>query len=260
VSASVEQAVVLVERSGSALLITLNRPAVRNALNRAVATAVAAAMDELDADPRLRVGVLTGAGGAFCSGMDLKAFTTGDPGPHLAGRGVCGITETPPRKPLIAAVEGYAVGGGFELVLACDLVVAGQTARFGTPEVTRSIVAAGGAALNLPTRIPFTQAMELLLIGDPIDADRARELGLINRVVPAGTAVEEALALAERLARNGPLALEITKKIARSAAGWPAEQRWERQAELMAALADSPDVREGALAFAERRPPVWVGQ
>ena len=175
---------VLVERRGAVQVITLNRPEAKNALNEAVALAVAAAVDELDADPELRVGVLTGAGGTFSAGMDLKAFLRGER-PGIEGRGLCGITETPPRKPMIGAVEGWALAGGFELLLACDLVVAAEDARFGVPEVTRSLIAAGGAALRLPQRVPAALALELLLTGQPVGAPRAYEMGLVNRLVPA---------------------------------------------------------------------------
>ena len=187
---------VTVERRGHVQVITINRPEARNALNGAATRAMAAAVDELDADAGLRVGVLTGAGGTFCSGMDLKGWMSGDK-PTIEGRGFGGITITPPRKPLIAAVEGYALAGGFELMLACDLVVAGQGSKFGVPEVKRGLVAGGGAALLLPKRIPFAAAMELLLTGEPVTAARAAELGLVNRVVPDGTALDGALALAE---------------------------------------------------------------
>ena len=250
---------VLVERRDGVLLITINRPRARNALDRAVAEQVAAAADELDADEGLRVGVLTGAGGTFSAGMDLKAFLRGE-SPSVPGRGLCGITRTPPRKPLIAAVEGWALAGGFELVLACDLVVAAETARFGVPEVRRSLVAAAGGALLLHTRVPANLAMEMLLTGDPIDARRAAEIGLVNRLTPEGGALEGALALAATVAANGPLALAATKAVVRGSADWGTAERWERQAELTAPVFASEDAREGAAAFAEKRPPVWRGR
>src|SRR5437763_10206349 len=183
---------VLVEQRDGIQIITINRPQAKNALNRAVGEQVAAAVDELDASDDLRVGVLTGAGGTFSAGMDLKAFLRGG-SPALPGRGLCGITQTPPRKPLIGAVEGWALAGGFELLLACDLVVAAETARFGVPEVKRSLVAAGGAALQLPRRVPFALALEMLLTGDPLPAPRAAELGLVNRLTPEGGALDGAL-------------------------------------------------------------------
>jgi enoyl-CoA hydratase len=250
---------VLVERRDGVQVVTINRPEARNALDRAVAERVAAAVDELDADDELRVGVLTGAGGTFSSGMDLKAFLRGE-SPAIEGRGLCGITRTPPRKPLIGAVEGWALAGGFELLLACDLVVAAETARFGVPEVKRSLVAAGGAALQLPRRIPFAVALEMLLTGEPLDAPRAAQLGLVNRVTAEGGALGGALALAATIAANGPLAVAATKQIARSSADWTLEQGWTEQDRLVQPVFGSEDAREGAAAFAERRPPVWKGR
>jgi enoyl-CoA hydratase len=249
---------VLVERRGFTQVITINRPEVKNALDGATARALAAAADELDADEQLRVGVLTGAGGTFCAGMDLKAWQRGDK-PNIEGRGFGGITITAPRKPLIAAVEGWALAGGFELMLACDLVVAGEGSKFGVPEVKRALVAGGGAALLLPRRIPFAAAMELLLTGETITAERAAELGLVGRLVPDGGALEGALRLAEVIAANGPLAVAVTKQIARAQADWTVTEGWQRQAELYKQVFESADAREGAAAFAEKRAPVWRG-
>ena len=249
---------VIVERRGHVQVITINRPEARNALNGAAARAMAAAADELDADDELRVGVPPAPVSTFCAGMDLKGWMNGDR-PMIPGRGFGGITITPPRKPLIAAVEGYALAGGFELMLACDLVVAGQGSKFGVPEVKRALVAGGGAALLLTRRIPFAVAMELLLTGDPVGAARAAELGLVNRVVPDGTALDGALALAEVIAANGPLAVAATKQIARAAADWTVEEGWQRQEELYKPVFASADAREGAAAFAEKRSPVWRG-
>lgn len=250
---------VLVERRGGVQVITINRPEAKNALNAAVAEAVAAAVDELDSDDTLRVGVLTGAGGQFSSGMDLKAFMRGET-PAIPGRGLCGITETPPRKPLIGAVEGWALAGGFELLLACDLVVASEEARFGVPEVKRALVAAGGAAFLLARRIPQTLALELLLTGEPISAQRAYEMGLANKVVPAGTAVDAAVELAEVIAKNGPLAVAVTKQIARASNDWTLEEGWKEQGKVATPVFTSADAMEGATAFAERREPVWTGK
>jgi enoyl-CoA hydratase len=250
---------VLIERRGAVQVIVINRPQARNALNGAVAAGIRDAADELDASDDLRAAVLTGAGGTFSSGMDLKAFLAGET-PSFPGRGLCGITQTPPRKPVVAAVEGWALAGGFELLLACDLVVAAATARFGVPEVTRSLVAGAGGALLLAQRVPRALAMELLLTGDPVDAARAAEIGLVNRVVPEGTALDAAVALAERIAANGPLAVIATKQIAYRAADWPADQRWDQAAALQAPVFTSADAREGARAFAEKRPPVWQGR
>ncbi len=250
---------VLVERRGVVQVISINRPQARNALDAAVARAVAAAVDELDASGELRAGVLTGAGGFFSAGMDLKAFLRGET-PAIDGRGLCGITRTPPRKPLIAAVEGGALAGGFELVLACDLVVAGRSARFGVPEVKRSLVAAGGAALLLPQRVPRAVALELLLTGEPIHAVRAQAVGLVNRVVDDGTALDAAVELAQAIALNGPLAVAATKEIVLSAPSWSPDEAWDRQDEVVHPVFASEDAREGSTAFAERRPPVWRGR
>ena len=250
---------VLVEARDGVQVITINRPEARNALNGAVARGIAAALDELDDSPDLRVGVLTGAGGTFCAGMDLKAFLTGD-APLVEGRGFGGLTEAPPRKPLIAAVEGYAVAGGFELTLACDLVVASETAMFGVPEVKRGLVAAAGAALLLPRRIPQAIALEMLMTGASIDAARAAQLGLVNRVTPEGGALDGALELAAQIAANGPLAVAVSKQIARSAQDWTMEEGWRRQIELTMPVFTSEDAQEGATAFAEKRLPVWKGR
>ncbi|MFJ1969469.1 crotonase/enoyl-CoA hydratase family protein [Streptomyces sp. NPDC087903] len=250
---------VLVERRGAVQVITINRPSVKNALDAGVAAGVAAAVDELDESPELRVGVLTGAGDTFSAGMDLKAWLRGET-PAIEGRGLCGISVTPPRKPLIAAVEGWALAGGFELLLACDLVVAARTARLGVPEVTRSLVARAGAALHLPRRIPFAVALEMLLTGEPIGAVRAAEVGLVNRLTDEGGALDGAVRLAETIADNGPLAVAATKRIARSTADWTLEEGWAKQFEIAEPVFRSEDAREGAAAFAEKRPPVWKGR
>jgi len=250
---------VLVERRNGVLVITINRPEAKNALDRAVAEGVAAAVDELDGSDDLRVGVLTGAGGTFSAGMDLKAFLRGET-PAIEGRGLCGITQTPPRKPLIGAVEGWALAGGFELLLACDLIVAAENARFGVPEVKRSLVAAGGAALQLPRRVPFNVALEMLLTGEPLGAIRAAEIGLVNRLTAEGAALPGALELASTIAANGPLAVAATKSVARGSADWSFAEGWAQQAELIAPVFASEDAREGATAFAEKRLPVWKGR
>jgi enoyl-CoA hydratase len=250
---------VLVERRGAVQVITINRPQAKNALNLAVAEAVADAVDELDASDELWVGVLTGAGGTFSAGMDLKAFLRGE-SPSIEGRGLCGITQAPPRKPLIGAVEGWALAGGFELLLACDLVVAARTARFGVPEVKRSLVAAGGAALQLPRRVPFAIALELLLTGEPFSAERAAEVGLVNRLTDEGGALDAAVELGALIAGNGPLAVAATKQIARASADWSLAEGWKAQGAIIAPVFGSEDAREGATAFAEKRAPVWKGR
>lgn len=254
-----DPAPVLVERRDGIQIITINRPGSRNAVDGATARAIAAAVDELDADQELRVGVLTGAGGTFCAGMDLKAWLNDDK-PFIPGRGFAGVTMAPPRKPLIAAVEGWALAGGFELMLACDLAVAGESSRFGVPEVKRGLVAGGGAAMLLPRRIPQAVALELLLTGDPVTADRAAALGLVNRVTPDGEALKGALELAAAIAANGPLAVAVTKQIAQQQADWSVGEGWSKQEQLYRPVFDSEDAREGAAAFAQKRRPVWRGR
>ncbi|MFF9041743.1 crotonase/enoyl-CoA hydratase family protein [Streptomyces sp. NPDC014892] len=251
--------VVRTERIGSALLITLDRPEARNAVNAAVAAELTSVLEELEANPELRAGVLTGEGGTFSAGMDLKAALRGE-SPEVKGRGFGGLTEAEPTKPLIAAVEGFAMGGGFELALACDLIVAAEDARFGLPEVKRGLIAAGGGVIRLPKRIPHHLAMELLLIGEPVEGRRAGELGLVNRVVGKGQAVAEALRLAEQLATNAPLALAAVKRVVRAADGVPDAEAFAFQRGEMKTLMASDDVREGMTAFAERRSPRWTGR
>ncbi|HVW42911.1 MAG TPA: crotonase/enoyl-CoA hydratase family protein [Amycolatopsis sp.] len=250
---------VLVERRGAVQVITINRPEAKNALNAAVAERVAAAVDELDASDELWAGVLTGAGGVFSAGMDLKGFLRGE-SPSIEGRGLCGITQTPPRKPLIGAVEGWALAGGFELLLACDLVVAAKTARFGVPEVKRSLVAGAGAALLLSRRLPLAVALELLLTGEPFSAERAAQVGLVNRLTEEGGALAGALEFAATIAANGPLAVAATKEIARGSTDWTLAEGWARQAEIIRPVFASEDAKEGATAFAEKRAPVWRGR
>ncbi len=251
--------VLVEEREGGVLVVTLNRPQAKNAVDTATAEALAAAVDRLEAGDHLRAGVLTGAGGTFCAGMDLKAFLRGET-PMLPGRGFGGLTARPARKPMIAAVEGWAVAGGFELVLACDLVVAARTARFGVPEVKRGLVAAAGAAVLLPQRVPRAVALEMLYTGDPIDAERAEALGLVNRLTEEGGALLGALALAGRIAVNGPLAVRVTQQVAREAADWTFDEAWERQDELTRPVFLSHDAQEGSAAFAEKRAPRWTGR
>ncbi|MCU1682545.1 MAG: enoyl-CoA hydratase [Amycolatopsis sp.] len=247
------------EKIGSSLLITIDRPQARNAVNAAVAKGLAAAVDQLESDPDLRVGVLTGAEGTFSAGMDLKAALTGE-SPEIPGRGFGGLTEAETTKPLIAAVEGWAMGGGFELALGCDLIVAAEDAKFGLPEIKRGLIAAGGGVIRLPKRIPHHLAMEFLLTGEPVSGTRAGELGLVNRVVPAGDAAAVALQLAEQLAANAPLALAAVKAVVRAADGVPDAEAFTAQRKEMAKLMGSEDVREGMTAFAERRTPVWQGK
>ena len=244
-----------VEVDGELLVVTIDRPEARNAVNLAVAEGIAGALDRLDGDAGLRAGVLTGAGGTFCAGMDLKAFVAGER-PHVEGRGFAGIVERPPRKPLVAAVEGWALAGGFEIALACDLIVAARDARFGIPEVKRGLVAAGGALIRLPRRIPHHVAMELALTGEPIAAERAYALGLVNRLAEPAGALALARELAGAVAANGPLAVEATKRVMTT----DESAAWERQRAIVAPVLASEDAREGARAFAEKRLPVWRGR
>jgi enoyl-CoA hydratase/carnithine racemase len=250
---------VLVERHAGVLTITINRPAQKNAVNHEVAVQLGAALDLLDADPELSVGVLTGAGGTFSAGMDLKAFAQGEL-PTLPGRGLGGLTRAVVRKPLIAAVEGWALGGGFELALACDLIVAADDARFGFPEVKRGLVAGEGGLIRLPRRIPYHVAVRVLLTGEPVSAAEAAEHGLVTELTAPGGALEKACELAACVARNAPLALAAVKNVMRVTQDLNDSDAFERQDELISGLLSSDDVREGARAFAEKRAPVWQGR
>ena len=250
---------VLVDVNDGIMTVTLNRPKARNAANKALAEGVAAAMDRLDSDDSIRVAILTGAGGTFCSGMDLKAFVSGET-PNIEGRGFAGLTEATPRKPLIAAVEGYALAGGLELAISCDLIVSADDAKFGIPEVKRGLAAAAGGLIKLPRQIPKRLAMELALTGDFIGAQRAYDIGLINEVVPAGTALEAARALAARIVANGPLAVAISKQVVLQSEDWSGDDMWQKQQELTMPVFTSEDAIEGSVAFAEKRAPNWKGK
>lgn len=250
---------VLVDVTDGIMTVTLNRPKAKNAANKALAEGVAAALDELDSNDDICVAIITGAGGTFCSGMDLKAFVTGEV-PFVEGRGFAGLTERSPRKPLIAAVEGYALAGGLEMAISCDLIVTADNAKFGIPEVKRGLAAAAGGLMKLPRQIPSRIAMELALTGDFISAQRAYELGLVNEIVPAGTALEAAKALAARIVANGPLAVAISKQVVLESAEWSAEEMWTKQNEITTPVFSSEDAIEGSIAFAEKRAPNWKGK
>ena len=250
---------VLAERQDGVLTITINRPAQKNAINREVAVQLASALDLLDSDPSLSVGVLTGAGGTFSAGMDLKAFAGGQT-PILPGRGFGGLTRAEVRKPLIAAVEGWALGGGFEMVLACDLIVAAQDAKFGLPEVKRGLIAGEGGVIRLPQRIPHHVALKVLLTGEPISAVDAKQYGLVSELTESGAALASAQELAQRVAVNAPLALAKVKQVLRETQGLNDAEAFIRQAENASSLLNSEDAHEGALAFAEKRAPVWRGR
>jgi enoyl-CoA hydratase len=247
---------VVVERRDRILIITINRPHAKNAVDAAVSHGLAEATDELDRDPDLSVGIVTGAGGSFCAGMDLKAFARGED-VSVKGRGL-GFTERPPVKPIIAAVEGYALAGGTELALATDLIVAAENSAFGIPEVKRGLVAGGGGLFRLPLRIPPGIAMELALTGEPLPAPRAQELGMVNVLAKPGAALNDAVTLAEKITANGPLAIAATKRVMIEARGWSPEELWSRQFEILQPVFASNDAREGATAFAEKRLPQWT--
>jgi enoyl-CoA hydratase len=250
---------ILAERQGEILLLTINRPQRRNAFDRALAEAMSSALDEYEADDGLRVAILTGAGATFSAGQDLLSL----PEEGVAAtyyRGIFGILERPPEKPLIAAVEGHALGGGLELCLACDLIVAARTATMGLPEARHGLLALGGGVFRLPRRIPYHLAMELCLTGRAVPATELHQLGLVNRLVDQGEAVGAALELAGEVARCGPLAVRASKQVIRQAYDWAEADAWERQREFTEPVLDSDDAREGLAAFAERRPPMWRGR
>lgn len=244
---------------GRVLVITINRPEARNSVNGELARSLALTLDRLDEDSTLTLGILQGAGAGFSAGMDLKAFLEGD-SPYYEDRGFGGFATKPPKKPLIAAIEGFAVAGGLELALACDLIVAAKDAKLGLPEVKRSLVAAGGGLLRLAQRIPYHVAAEIALTGDNIPAQRLYEVGLLNRLAETGQALDEALRLAEQIVDNAPLALAGSKYILSNAADWGLEAGWDKQEDTMIRVGASEDAIEGATAFAERRAPVWRGR
>ena len=249
---------VLVEHDDGLVIITINRPHVRNAVNRAVSYGVCEAIDEMERRADLRLAILTGAGGNFCAGMDLKAFAQGEI-TRVEGRGILGIAYTPPKKPLIAAVEGYALAGGFEAVLACDLLIASRTAMFGLPEAKRGLAAAAGGLLRLPRNIPPRIAMEMALTGALVSAQRLERYGLINVLVEPGEALAEAKRMAREILANAPLSVELSKRVMVEQRDWPLDEMFARQDAVLGHLLRSNDAREGATAFVEKRTAKWTG-
>lgn len=246
---------ILIETHGRVRLITLNRPKARNSINSALGLALVSAIEELDSDDGLTAGVLTGAGGGFSAGMDLKAFATEGP-----PKGFNQFLQNGSQKPLIAAVEGFALAGGLEIALSCDLIVAAKGVKLGIPEVNKGLFAAGGGLFRLPTRVPYGVAMEMALTSDPILAEEAKELGLVARLAEPGKSTEVALALAERIAKNAPLAVAASKRIIRETRGLTEEDSWAMQGPLLAKVFTSEDAKEGPRAFAEKREPNWTGR
>jgi enoyl-CoA hydratase len=246
---------ILTETHGRVRLVTLNRPDARNAINSALGQALVAAIQELDGDDGLTAGVLTGAGGGFSAGMDLKAFAKEGP-----PKGFNEFLQNGSQKPLIAAVEGFALAGGLEIALTCDLIVAAKGVKLGIPEVNKGLFAAGGGLFRLPNRIPYGVAMEMALTSDPITAEEGRELGLVTRLAEPGKAAEVALELAERIAKNAPLAVAASKQIIRQTRGLTEEESWALQGPILGKVFTSEDAKEGPRAFAEKREPRWTGR
>ena len=248
------ESAVLTERRGRVMVITLNRPEAMNAINGALSEGLWSAVQELDSDSGLTAGVVTGAGKGFCSGMDLKAFSRGeDIGPMLE------FVQNGAAKPLVGAIEGFALAGGLELALSCDLLVAARGAKLGIPEVGVGLFAAGAGLFRLPGRVGYGTAMEMAITGDPITAEQAADHGLVSRLTEPGDALGEALALAERIARNAPLAVAASKQVVRATQGATEEELWKIQRPHMATVWKSNDAKEGPRAFAEKRPPEWTG-
>ncbi len=250
---------VLTQVENGVMVVTINRPEAKNAVNLAVAKGIAAAMDELDSNPAIRVAILTGADNSFCAGMDLKAFVTGEM-PVIPGKGFAGLCEASPKKPLIGAVEGYALAGGCELALSCDLLVVADNSKFGIPEAKRGLAAAAGGLMKLPRAIPSRVAMELALTGDFIDAQRAYDLGLVNQVVAAGTTLDAAKALAAKIVANAPMSIEASKRVIMEQVDWSTEEMFANQQKIVDPIFVSQDATEGAKAFAEKRAPNWQGK
>ncbi len=246
------------ERRDAIALITLNRPDARNAISPEVSQAMVGILDEIEADAGLRSVVVTGRGEVFSAGADLKVVASGRANDiaNVKG-GFAGLVTRDFPKPVIAAVNGPALAGGFEIVLSCDLVVASETARFGIPEAKRGLMAAAGGLIRLPKRVPLAMALEMAMTGDPIDATRAHQLGLVNRVVAPERVVDEALALAARIGENSPIAVRMSRQLVKESVELSEADGWKRTLELMRPVFESGDAIEGATAFAEKRAPVW---
>ncbi|MCS5687554.1 MAG: crotonase/enoyl-CoA hydratase family protein [Actinomycetota bacterium] len=250
---------VLAEKRDHIQILTLNRPADMNAFNTALASALGEALETMDADPDIRVGVLTGAGRGFSAGMDLKQFADGgiNAMPNVADRGFAGITEKSCAKPLIAAVEGFALAGGLEVALSCDLIVASEGTKLGIPEAGVGLFAGAGALLRLPRQLPYSLAMEMALTADPITAEVAHQHGMVNRVVPKGEALDAALVIAERISKNAPKGVRASKKLIKEVLGVSEAEFWNFQRAELEEVFASEDAFEGATAFAEKRSPNW---
>ena len=247
------------ERRGKVEILRLNRPEARNAIDPATSASIKAALDEIEADPGVWCTIITGTGPVFCAGADLKVIAGGGGLDIMTARGgFAGLVERPLTKPLIGAINGTAFAGGFEITLACDLVVAADTASFGLPEVQRGLLASAGGPIRLAQRVPLAVALEITLLGEPLSAERARQLGLVNRVVPAEAVLDEALALADRLIANSPAAVRGARELVRGAADLDDADAWALNRRLMREVAQSPDGIEGATAFVEKRAPVWA--
>lgn len=253
--------VILTEARNGVLTITINRPEAKNAINPAMAEAIAAAIDELDSNNALSVGIITGAGGTFCAGTDLKAYSRGErPSPEIQKRGFGGLVAALPKKPLIGALEGYVLAGGLELSLACDITVCSETSKFGVPEVKLGLVAAQGGVSVLPRIIPRRVALEMALTGNPISAQRAYELNLVNHVVPEGEVMAKARELADTIAANAPLAVMASKRCIYASEDWSTEEIFSNQTPILKVARESEDAKEGPIAFIEKRAPVWKGK
>lgn len=251
---------VLTTSSDGILVITINRPESNNALNQATMRAIDEAVRRLDTDKDLRVGILTGAGGTFSAGGDLKEMSGSDEAPNIDTTGMPRYISEPTEKPLIAAVEGYAVAGGFEFMMACDMAVSARNAKFGLPEVRVGLVAVAGGVLRLSRQIPPRVAMQLAMTGEMISADRAYELGIVNELVDPGSALDKAMELARRISTNAPLAVQASKKIVSTSPEWSKEDMWNMQKKIALPVFESKDAKEGTVAFAEKRQPIWKGE